>query len=144
VEGRLVVAYGGRVAEELVFGPDQVTTGAAQDFAQATELARRMVTEFGMSDAMGPVSAGERDPRVFLGRDFTERRDISDRTAELIDAEVRRLATEAYERARDLVQTHLDALHGLAGALLERETLNREDVLRIVRGDTPVPAAAAR
>ncbi len=142
VLGRLVVAYGGRVAEELVFGADLVTTGAAQDFAQATELARRMVTEFGMSEALGPVSAAAREQLVFLGREVGQRHEVSERTASLIDAEIRRLATEAFERAKDLLSRHLDSMHALATALLERETLTRVDVLAILGSSSPPPLPA--
>jgi cell division protease FtsH len=126
--GRLAVAYGGRIAEELAFGADKITTGAAQDFAQATDLARRMVTEFGMSEALGPLSVDNRFPVGVLGRDTLQQRDVSERTAGLIDAEVRRIAGEAYQRAEELLRGKVDLLHRLAGALLERETLSREEV----------------
>ena len=139
--GRLVVAYGGRVAEELVFGPDKVTTGAARDYVQATELARRMVTEFGMSEAVGPIALREAEPAVFLGRELVQRREISERTAQTVDSEVRRLASEAYQRARELLRTNLTQLHTLAGALLQRETLTGEEVTALV-GPT-LPAAPA-
>src|SRR5256886_17293255 len=82
---RLAMAYGGRVAEELLFGPDKVTTGAAQDIQQATEMARRMVTQFGMSEAVGPITMGDREAEIFLGREVVQRREISERTAELVD-----------------------------------------------------------
>jgi cell division protease FtsH len=141
--GRLAVAYGGRIAEELVFGVDKVTTGAAQDFVQATELARRMVTEFGMSPALGPVAVGDRAQSVFLGRDLLQRPDVSERTAELIDAEVRRFAGEAYERASTLVRANVDRLHRLAAALLERETLNREEVEALLAPQGPTLAVLA-
>ena len=127
LEGKLAVAYGGRIAEELVFGPDRVTTGAAQDFQQATDLARQMVTRFGMSEAVGPVSLGDRDELVFLGRELAARHDISEGTAHLIDKEVQRIAGEAYDRAYKLIVAHRDALDRLASALLERETLNRKE-----------------
>jgi cell division protease FtsH len=138
--GRLVVAYGGRVAEELVFGADQVTTGAAQDLEQATQLARRMVTEFGMSDAIGPLTVGEREAMVFLGREISRRQQVSERTTELIDAEIRRLLSEAYGKAKHLLSVNLKALHALAAALLERETMGREDVEAIVALNAPSPA----
>jgi cell division protease FtsH len=142
--GRLVVAYGGRVAEELVFGPDLVTTGAAQDFAQATELARRMVAEFGMSETFGPVAAGDRDQMVFLGREVSQRREVSERTAAAIDAEVRRVATEAYQQARDLLGRNLGRLRALAEALLERETLTRTEVLALVGPEAEPRLPSAR
>jgi cell division protease FtsH len=130
---RLAVAYGGRAAEELVFGADNVTTGAAQDFAQATDLARRMVREFGMSETVGPLALGEREQMVFLGREVAQRREVSERTAELVDAEVRRFVTEGYSRATELLRDHAVQLHALARALLERETLSGDEVEAIVR-----------
>jgi len=136
--GRLAMAYGGRVAEEQIFGPDKVTTGAAQDITQATEMARRMVTQFGMSDVVGPIAVGDREDTVFLGREITQRREISERTAELVDQEVSRILGEAYQRAADLITSNMNILHALASALLERETLDREDVELVVAGK-PLP-----
>jgi cell division protease FtsH len=136
--GRLAMAYGGRVAEELVFGPDKVTTGAAQDIQQATEMARRMVTQFGMSDVVGPIAVGDREAEIFLGREVVQRREVSERTAELVDTEVKRVLTEAYEQARTILTQHREALDRLAAALLERETLDREEVELVVAG-RPLP-----
>jgi cell division protease FtsH len=151
--GRLAMAYGGRVAEELVFGPDKVTTGAAQDIQQATEMARRMVTQFGMSDVVGPIAVGDREAEIFLGREVVQRREVSERTAELVDTEVKRVLTEAYEQARTILSAHRDALDRLAAALLERETLDRDEVELVVAGRPlpplvpppapPAPSAAA-
>jgi cell division protease FtsH len=149
LEGRLAVAYGGRIAEEVVFGPEQVTTGAAQDYQQATDLARQMVTQFGMSDVVGPVTLGDREEVVFLGRELAQRHGVSERTARLIDEEVRRLASDAYARARAIVVDHREALDRLAAALLEKETLNREECETLVfghagaYGDRGVPLPAA-
>src|SRR5216683_2102191 len=89
--GQLAMSYGGRVAEELVFGPDKVTTGAYSDIQQATEMARRMVTQFGMSDVVGPIAVGDREAEIFLGREVVQRREVSERTAELVDTELKRL-----------------------------------------------------
>jgi cell division protease FtsH len=143
--GRLATAYGGRVAEELVFGADKVTTGAAQDIQQATELARRMVTQFGMSDLVGPVAVGDREAEIFLGREVVQRREISESTAEVVDREVRRILSEAFERARGILSAHRDDLDRLTAALLERETLDREDVDILMSGRplAPLPPAAA-
>jgi len=138
IVGRLAMAYGGRVAEELVFGPEKVTTGAAQDIQQATEMARRMVTQFGMSDVVGPIAVGDREAEIFLGREVVQRREISDRTAEIVDTELKRILSEAYERARTIVADHRAALDRLASALLERETLDREEVELVVAG-RPLP-----
>ncbi len=142
--GRLAMAYGGRVAEELVFGPDKVTTGAAQDIQQATEMARRMVTQFGMSDVVGPIAVGDREAEIFLGREVVQRREVSERTAELVDTEVKRVLTEAFERAKTILSSQRDVLDRLAAALLERETLDREEVDLVVAGRPlpPVPPTA--
>lgn len=123
--GRLAVAQGGRAAEEIIFGPGGITTGSSQDFAQATELARRMVTEFGMSEAVGPVTL-DRPPQVTpLIPEAGYGTRVSERTAELIDAEVHRLLADALERARGILQENLQSLHAVAGALLAQETLDR-------------------
>jgi cell division protease FtsH len=136
--GRLAVAQGGRVAEELVFGPEKVTTGAAQDFAQATELARRMVTHFGMTDALGPMGIADRPGPVLLDQEYARRGEISEQTAELVDREIRRLLTEAFERARALLRDNRDTLHTIAEQLLEHETLDRPALEKIVAG-RPLP-----
>jgi len=132
--GRLAVAQGGRLAEELVFGPERVTTGAAQDFAQATELARRMVTHFGMTDALGPMGIADRPAPVLLGPEYSRRGEISEQTAELIDREIRRLLSEASARARVLLRDNMGTLHLLAERLLEHETLDRPALEKIVAG----------
>jgi len=141
IVGRLAMAYGGRVAEELVFGPDKVTTGAAADIQQATEMARRMVTQFGMSDVVGPIAVGDREAEIFLGREVVQRREISDRTAELVDTELKRILSEAYERARTILTEQRDVLDRLAASLLERETLDRDEVEMVVAGRQLAPVA---
>ncbi|HUE96502.1 MAG TPA: ATP-dependent zinc metalloprotease FtsH [Longimicrobiaceae bacterium] len=143
--GRLVMLFGGRVAEEMIFGPEKVTTGAGNDIERATAMARRMVTQFGMSDAIGPMAIGDAEQEVFLGRDIGQRRQVSERTARLVDGEVKRLLDEAYESARQVLVGNKDLLESLAAALLERETLDREDVEILADGRTlppmKVPAA---
>ena len=104
IESRLAMAYGGRVAEELVFGPEKVTTGAAQDIQQATNIARRMVTQFGMSEVIGPIAVGDREQEIFLGREVVQRREISDRTAQLVDEEVKRILSSAYADAERILR----------------------------------------
>ncbi|HEY6195788.1 MAG TPA: ATP-dependent zinc metalloprotease FtsH [Candidatus Eisenbacteria bacterium] len=141
--GQLAMSYGGRVAEELVFGPDKVTTGAYSDIQQATEMARRMVTQFGMSDVVGPIAVGDREAEIFLGREVVQRREVSERTAELVDTELKRLLGEAYEHARDILTKQRDQLDRLAAALLERETLDREEVDLVVAGKRLPPVAPA-
>src|SRR5689334_19531998 len=122
IESRLAMAYGGRVAEELVFGPEKVTTGAAQDIQQATNIARRMVTQFGMSGVIGPIAVGDREQEIFLGREVVQRREISDKTAQIVDEEVRSILTHAYSEAQRILSERRAALDRLAAALLERET----------------------
>ena len=141
---RLAMAYGGRVAEELVFGADKVTPGAAQDIQQATNIARRMVTQFGMSDAIGPIAVGDREQEIFLGREVVQRREISDSTAKLVDDEVKRILMNAFNDATRILSERRPALDRLAAALLERETLDRDEVEMVVAGKTlpPVPRAA--
>jgi cell division protease FtsH len=132
--GNLAMFFGGRVAEELVFGPEKVTTGAGNDIERATGLARRMVTQFGMSDRVGAMSVGDREQEIFLGREFASRREVSERTAEMVDDEVKRLIDEAYEKARNLLSENRELLDRMAAALLERETLDRDDVDLVVAG----------
>jgi cell division protease FtsH len=121
----IAIALGGRVAEELVFG--DVSNGASGDIQQLTQTARSMVTKYGMSDVMGPLQFGQQDELVFLGRDLAEQRDYSEEVAEQIDAEVRAIVEGAYIRVRELLSGHIDKLHLVAKALLEQETLNREE-----------------
>jgi cell division protease FtsH len=151
IVGRLAVAHAGRAAEEIVFGPDRVTTGAASDFQQATELARQMVTRFGMSELVGPVAVIEHPEVGLFGREVIQRHEVSPQTAELIDREVRRLVAEAATRAGELIRANRATLDALASALLDRETLERAEVEAIVarRGESaavqpaPPPARAA-
>jgi len=136
IEDRIVIILGGRAAEKVVF--NQVTTGAANDLEQATRLARKMVCEWGMSEVLGPVALSNRHEEVFLGREIVQPRDYSEETARLIDAEVRRIVTEAMEKAERLLRDHLDALHRIAQALLEREVLSGQELDRLLRNE-PLP-----
>ncbi len=149
---RLAMMFGGRTAEELVFG--HMTTGAGDDIEKATELARKMVCEFGMSPELGPMTFGRKDEQVFLGKDLYHQRDYSEHTAIEIDREVRRMIQEAYDTARSLLAEHIDALHAVAEKLLEKEVLDGSEVEAIVKAyadgalphgaalQTPPPAAA--
>ena len=130
LSGRLVVLLGGRVSEELNFG--EITTGAHNDLEVATQIARRMVCEFGMSEKMGYLTFGRREHQIFLGRDLGEERNYSEETARMIDIEVKRLIDEAYARARSELTQHADKLRLLAAALLEKEVLDAEEVRKIV------------
>jgi cell division protease FtsH len=139
LEARLVMTYGGRVAEELVFGRDQVTTGAASDIQKATGLARRYVSQWGLSDAIGPVLVGDNEQEVFLGRELSRHREVSERTAQLVDAEVTRLLNDSYARAKQTLIENRDLLERMAEALLERETLTADDAAMLVQGITLPP-----
>jgi cell division protease FtsH len=134
LEARLVMSYGGRTAEELIFGRDRVTTGAASDIQQATAIARRYVTQWGLSDAIGPVLVGDNEQELFLGREIQHRREVSEQTAQLVDQEVKRVIGEAYDRAKHTLEQNLELLHAVAAALLERETLTREDIGILAKG----------
>jgi cell division protease FtsH len=135
LESKLAVLFGGRVAEELVFGPDNVTTGAGNDIRQATEMARRMVTEFGFSDKLGPLRYTDNQEEIFLGHSVTQQKHVSDATATLIDEEVRRLIDEAEARARAILGERRHDLDAVAQALLEYETLSGEEVQSLLRGE---------
>jgi cell division protease FtsH len=123
---QIAVAMGGRVVEELVFG--QITTGASNDIQMATDLAHKMVCEWGMSEKIGPLHFGRNEEMVFLGRDFAEHKEYSEQTAVDIDAEVRRIVTENLERAKQVITGNLDKLNVLAEALLEYETLDGSEI----------------
>ncbi len=127
---------GGRVSEEITFG--EITTGAANDFEKATDLARKMVTEFGMSDKLGPLTLGAKHGPVFFGRDLVESRNYSDEIAYEIDKEVRRIIDECYGRARQVLVEHKELLDRIAKALLERESLDSDDLDLLVAGQ-PLP-----
>jgi len=139
IEARLVMAYGGRTAEELIFGRDHVTTGASSDIQQATGIARRYVSQWGLSDAVGPILVGDNEQEMFLGRELTSRREVSEKTAQLVDAEVSRVIKDAYQRAKTALEENVDLLHTLAKNLLERETLTREDIGLLVAGQILPP-----
>ena len=131
----LSVAMGGRIAEEIIFGYDKVSSGASGDIQQATSLARDMVTRWGMSDAVGPVEYGEPQGESFLGYSSSAPARMSNKTAELIDSEIKRIVEGGLERARQLLTDHVDQLHTLAGALLEYETLSGDEIKRLIAGE---------
>jgi len=128
----LAIAMGGRVAEELIFGYDQVTSGASSDIQMATSLAKNMVTKWGLSDKLGPLLYGEDEQEVFLGRSMTQHQSMSDDTSKLIDAEVRRFVDDAYDRAKKILTDNIDELHKLAEAALEYETLSGDEIDKIL------------
>ena len=140
---RITILVGGRSAEEIVLG--QQTTGAGDDLEKATEMARKMVCEWGMSEKLGPLTFGKKEEHIFLGREFARHQDYSDETAILIDTEIKRIVTECAAKARQIVEENLEKLHALARALLERESLDGAEIARILRArptlqEAPAPA----
>jgi cell division protease FtsH len=135
LEAMLASLFGGRVAEELIFGPEKVTTGASDDIRRATNLARRMVTEFGFSDKLGPLRYSDNEEEVFLGHSVAQRKNVSDATAKVIDEEIRRIIEQGEAKARGILTEHLDELHALAKGLLEFETLSADEIRKIIRGE---------
>jgi cell division protease FtsH len=137
---RIAVLMGGRIAEEIFMG--QMTTGAANDFEQATDLAQKMVQRWGMSDALGPRVYGDNDAEVFLGRDVVTHKNLSDSTAELVDQEITRIIEEQYTRARGIIEVNRDKIERMAEALLDWETLESDQIDQIMRGEPPDPPSA--
>ena len=138
---RLAILMGGRCAEEICLG--EMTTGAGNDIERATEMARKMVCEWGMSEKMGPLSYGSKEEQVFLGRDFSNQKNFSDQTAKLIDQEVKTLVMGGYYRADELLKKNRDILENLAQALLERETLTGDEVKNIIDGKNNLDSEAS-
>ncbi len=138
LESRLAIMFGGRLAEELVFGPENVTTGAASDIQVATQTARGMITAYGMSEKLGRVRYQANEQEVFLGHAVTQTQNVSEATAQLIDQEVRRLIEEAEGRARTILTERLEDLHTISKALLEYETLSNDEIGTILRGEKVV------
>jgi cell division protease FtsH len=128
----LAMLLGGRVAEELVFG--DITTGAQNDLEKATKISRQMVTEYGMSDILGPLTLGQKQGEVFLGRDFASHPDYSDQVAFEIDSEIRRMIDEAHDEALEILQTHREHLDRIAETLIQRETIEMEELGSILEG----------
>ena len=131
--------FGGRVAEELVFGKDAVTTGAANDIERATAIARNMVTKWGLSNRLGPLTYSEEDGEVFLGRTVTQHKQVSDATVHAIDKEVRGIVDTAYGRAKTILTDHMERLHAMAAALLKYETIEQLQIGEIMDGEEPSP-----
>ena len=137
LESRIATLFGGRIAEELIFGPEAVTTGAANDIERATDLARSMVTKWGLSDRLGPLTYSEESGEVFLGRSVTQHKQVSDVTAHAIDEEVRRLIDSNFQRARQILTSSLDKLHTMADALMKYETIDEGQLKDIMEGRPP-------
>jgi cell division protease FtsH len=137
LEGDVATSFGGRVAEEIIFGRDQVTTGASSDIKSATEICRNMVTKWGLSDKLGPLTYGDDDGEVFLGHSVTKHKGISDNTSQIIDEEVRRIIDCGYVQAKKILEANLDKLHNMAKALLKYETIDADQVADIMAGKDP-------
>jgi cell division protease FtsH len=134
----LAVAMGGRIAEELIFGEEKVTSGASQDIKMATRLAKMMATQFGMSDKLGPLAYGENEEEVFLGHSVTRNQNVADETQRLVDGEIKRFVQEGYDTAYRILTEHIDQLHAIANGLLEYETLSGTEIADLLEGKPPV------
>ena len=139
LECQISTLFGGRLAEEIIFGSDAVTTGASNDIERATDIARGMVTKWGLSEKMGPLAYSEEDGEVFLGHSVTQRKTVSDETAHTIDGEVRKIIDFNYERAKTILMDNLDKLHAMAKALIKYETIDSDQIDDIMEGKTPRP-----
>ena len=143
LQNQMAVALGGRVAEEIIFGEEEVTTGASNDLQQVARVARQMITRFGMSDRLGPVALGRQGGGVFMGRDIASDRDFSDETAAAIDEEVRELVDQAYERAKNVLVSNRAILDKVAAMLTEKETVDAEELQEILCSNDVKMAALA-
>ena len=141
LESQISSLFGGRIAEEMIFGEESVTTGASNDIMRATEIARNMVTKWGLSDRMGPLAYGEDEGEVFLGRSVTQHKALSDDTAHAIDEEVRAFIDRNYERAESILNENVDRLHAMAQALIKFETIDSDQIRDIMEGRDPRPPA---
>jgi len=141
LESQLASLFGGRVAEEIIFGAENVTTGASNDIERATSIARNMVTKWGLTEKLGPLTYSEDEGEIFLGRSVTQHKQMSDQTARLIDKEIKRIVEIAHQKALDLVQSNLDILHLMVDALMRYETIDSDQIDQIMEGHEPDPPA---
>ena len=139
LESMVCSLFGGRIAEEITLGRDGVTTGASNDIHRATEIARNMVTKWGLSEKMGPLSYEEDEGEVFLGRQYTQRKMVSGQTAKEIDVEVRKIIDDCYNRAKSILDENMDKLHMMAEALMLYETIDADQIEDIMEGRKPRP-----
>jgi cell division protease FtsH len=137
LESQISSLFGGRIAEEMIFGEEMVTTGASNDIQRATELSRNMVTKWGLSERLGPLTYSEEDGEVFLGHSVTQHKNVSDETAHAIDGEIRTIIDRNYNRAKQILTEHLDKLHVMADALIKYETIDSDQIDDIMSGKTP-------
>jgi len=139
LESQIAGLFGGRLAEEIIFGMEHVTTGASNDIERATDIARNMVTKWGLSEKLGPLTYGEEEGEVFLGRSMTQRKEISESTAHIIDAEIRAIIDRNYENARRILTENMSTLHLMAEALVKYETIDEEQIKDIMSGQPARP-----
>ncbi len=139
LESQICSLFGGRIAEELIFGPEKVTTGAANDIQRTTELARNMVTKWGLSERLGPLTYSDEEGEVFLGHAVTQHKQVSEETAHIIDEEVRAIVDRNYQRARKILEDNIDKLHAMAEALMKYETIDKQQIEDIMAGRPPRP-----
>jgi len=139
LESQISSLFGGRIAEELIFGPEKVTTGASNDIQRATDIARSMVTKWGLSTHLGPLAYSEDEQEVFLGHSVTQHKNLSDNTAHSIDKEIRAFIDRNYQRSTDILNQHMDQLHMMADALIKYETIDSDQIGDIMSGKPPRP-----
>ena len=138
------ILFAGRIAEEMIFGKDKVTTGASNDIAVATSIARRMVTEWGMSESLGPIAYEEPESEVFLGHSIARRKNIADKTAEEVDKQIRKIIDNAYGKTKQILTQHRKELDYLAKAMQEYETLTGEEIALVIKGKKIEPVKAKK
>ncbi len=139
LESQISSLFGGRIAEELIFGKEKVTTGASNDIQRSTELAHNMVTQWGLSEKLGPMVFGEEEGEVFLGRSVTQHKNLSDETAHVIDEEIRNIVDRNYSRSENILKENINILHAMADALIKYETIDKDQIADLMNGKTPQP-----
>ena len=139
LESQISSLFGGRIAEEIIFGKEKVTTGASNDIQRSTELAHNMVTQWGLSEKLGPMVFGEEEGEVFLGRSVTQHKNLSDETAHVIDEEIRNIVDKNYSRAENILKENIDILHAMSDALIKYETIDKDQIAALMKGETPQP-----
>ncbi|MCB1877046.1 MAG: ATP-dependent metalloprotease, partial [Chromatiales bacterium] len=139
LESQISTLFGGRIAEEIIFGQESVTTGASNDIERATQIARNMVTKWGLSERLGPLTYSEEQQEVFLGHSVAQHKNVSDETAHVIDEEIRSVIERNYERAENILKENMDILHAMADALIKYETIDSEQIDDLMARRTPKP-----
>ena len=139
LDSQISSLFGGRIAEELIFDASKVTTGASNDIERATQLARNMVTKWGLSEKLGPLTYSEEEDEVFLGRSITQHKAISDETSHAIDKEIRNIINKNYKRSEQILKKNIDKLHLMADALIKYETIDADQIDDIMKGKVPRP-----